>query len=131
MTDHVHLLLAPGKDTSGLEKLMKGLAGRMTRYRKKLEERSVTLWESRYKSRVVETDTYLLACSRYIELNPVRAQMVDRAKDYPWSSYPLRQNENAEHIWIDKSPGFEGLGLTHSDRLARYSEFMGQATPAS
>jgi putative transposase len=57
--------------------------------------------------------------------------MVDRAQDYPWSSYSLRQNENAEHVWIDKSPGFEALGLTHSDRLARYSEFMEQATPAS
>lgn len=131
MTNHVHLLLAPGEDTSGLGKLMKGLAGRMTRYRNKLEGRSGTLWESRYKSSVVETDTYLLACSRYIELNPVRAQMVDRAQDYPWSSYSLRQNENAEHVWIDKSPGFEALGLTHSDRLARYSEFMEQATPAS
>ena len=86
MTNHVHLLLAPGNSVASLGQLMKGLAGRMTRYRNKLEGRSGTLWESRYKSSVVQTDTYLLACSRYIELNPVRAQMVQHAQDYPWSS---------------------------------------------
>jgi putative transposase len=79
-TNHVHLLLAPGDSVAGLGQLMKGLACRMTRYRNKLEGRSSTLWESRYKSSVVQTDTYLLACSRYIELNPVRAQMVQQAR---------------------------------------------------
>jgi putative transposase len=96
MTNHVHLLLAPGDSVAGLGQLMKGLAGRTTRYRNKLEGRSGTLWESRYKSSVVQTDTYLLACSRYIELNPVRAQMVQHAQDYPWSSLHLRLNETTE-----------------------------------
>jgi putative transposase len=86
MTNHVHLLLAPGESTASLGQLMKSLAARMTRYRNKLEGRSGTLWESRYKSSVVQTDTYLLACSRYIELNPVRAHLVEQAQDYPWSS---------------------------------------------
>jgi len=110
---------------------MKGLAGRMTRYRNRLEGRSGTLWESRYKSSVVERDTYLLACSRYIELNPVRAQMIGRAQDYPRSSYSLRLNETAESIWLGESPGFKGLGLDYSARLARYSELIDQATPPS
>lgn len=131
MTNHVHLLLAPGEDASALGQLMKGLAGRMTRYRNKLEGRSGTLWESRYKSSVVETDIYLLACSRYIELNPVRAQMIGRAEDYPWSSYPLRLKETAQNNWLDESPSFKELGLDHSARLARYIEFMDQATPRS
>lgn len=56
---------------------MKTLAARTTRYRNRLEDRSGTLWESRYKSSVVQSDAYLLACCRYIELNPVRARMVD------------------------------------------------------
>ncbi|VVO20423.1 hypothetical protein PS833_04154 [Pseudomonas fluorescens] len=90
MTNHVHLLLAPGDIPSALGQLMKTLAARMTRYRNKLEGRSGTLWESRYKSSVVQSDTYLLACSRYIELNPVRARIALRAEDYPWSSYRLR-----------------------------------------
>lgn len=89
MTNHVHLLLAPG-EAAGLGQLMKALAARATRYRNRLEGRTGTLWESRYKSSVVESDTYLLACCRYIELNPVRARMVAEAGDYPWSSYRMR-----------------------------------------
>lgn len=53
---------------------MKGLAARATRYRNRLEGRTGTLWESRYKSSVVESDAYLLACCCYIELNPVRVE---------------------------------------------------------
>jgi len=67
MTNHVHLLLAPGDSAAGLGQLMKAIAARATRYRNRLEGRSGTLWESSYKSSVVQTDTYLLACSRYIE----------------------------------------------------------------
>jgi putative transposase len=92
MTNHVHLLLAPGESTSGLGQLMKALAARMTRYRNKLEGRSDSLWESRYKSSIVQSDTYLLACSRYIELNPVRARMVERAEEYRLLQlWPARQ----------------------------------------
>src|SRR5690606_27914972 len=65
MTNHVHLLLAPGEAIAGLANLMKALAARATRYRNRLEGRTGTLWESRYKSSVVESDTYLLACCRY------------------------------------------------------------------
>ena len=74
MTNHVHLLLAPGDSIAGLGQLMKALAARATRYRNQLEGRSGTLWESRYKSSVVQSDAYLLACCRYIELSPVRAR---------------------------------------------------------
>lgn len=77
MTNHVHLLLAPGESVAGLGQLMKALAARATRYRNRLEGRTGTLWESQYKSSVVESaPTCLLACCRYIELNPVRAQCV-------------------------------------------------------
>lgn len=130
MTNHVHLLLASGDYVAGLGQLMKGLAGRMTRYRNKLEGRSGTLWESRYKSSLVQSDTYLLACSRYIELNPVRAQIVQHAQDYPWSSLHLRLNETAENQWLDEDLCFNELGKTHSERLARYASFMEQTIPS-
>jgi putative transposase len=112
MTNHVHLLLAPGESTSSLGQLMKALAGRMTRYRNKVEGRTGTLWESRYKSSVVQSDTYLLACGRYIELNPVRAGMVARAEDYRWSSFALRLCDFSESTWLDKDPCFLELGPT-------------------
>ncbi|POA18640.1 transposase [Pseudomonas sp. FW300-N1A1] len=129
MTNHVHLLLAPGDTASGLGQLMKALAARMTRYRNKLEWRSGTLWESRYKSSVVQSDAYLLACSRYIELNPVRAHIVSRAEDYPWSSYRLRLQEPAERNWLDIDPCFEALGTTELLRRNRYKEFVAQVAP--
>ncbi|UVK98433.1 transposase [Pseudomonas sp. B21-048] len=131
MTNHVHLLLAPGDNAAGLGQLMKSLAGRTTRYRNKLEGRSGTLWESRYKSSLVQTDTYLLACSRYIELNPVRAQMVEHAQDYPWSSLHFRHNEKIESRWLDEDPCFHKLGTTYPERLARYNAFVDQATQPS
>jgi putative transposase len=85
MTNHVHLLLDPGDDPMALAKLMKVLAARTTRYRNRLEGRTGTLWESRYRSSIVQNDTYLLACTRYIELNPIRARMVAHPRDYPWA----------------------------------------------
>lgn len=48
---------------------------------------SGTLWEGRYKSSPINKDEYLLACCRYVELNPVRAAMVDEPEEYRWSSY--------------------------------------------
>ncbi|MFZ6045086.1 transposase [Pseudomonas sp. CR3202] len=130
MTNHVHLLLAPDDSLAGLSQLMKTLAARATRYRNRLEGRSGTLWESRFKSSIVQSDAYLLACSRYIELNPVRAGMVAEAADYPWSSYALRIGGAPEQNWLDDDPCFKALGATDEERRRRYTEFVRQAVPA-
>ena len=74
MTNHVHLLLAPS-EPDAIGKLMKRLAGRQTRYHNRLEGRSGTLWEGRYQSSLVQQDDYLLACCRYIELNPATERL--------------------------------------------------------
>ncbi|MFC5698278.1 transposase [Pseudomonas sp. GCM10022186] len=129
MTNHVHLLLAPDDSLGGLSQLMKTLAARATRYRNRLEGRSGTLWESRFKSSIVQSDAYLLACSRYIELNPVRACMVAEAGDYPWSSYALRIGVAAEQNWLDDDPCFQALGTSDDERRRRYAEFVRQAVP--
>lgn len=125
MTNHVHLLLAPGESVAGMGQLMKSLAARMTRYRNREERRTGTLWEGRYKSSLVQTETYLLACSRYIELNPVRARMVAEAGDYPWSSYRLRMQP--ADSWLDSNPCFEALGQTDEQRRRRWQAFVSQA----
>jgi putative transposase len=129
MTNHVHLLLAPGESTAGLGRLMKALAARATRYRNRLEGRSGTLWESRYKSSVVQSDSYLLACSRYIELNPVRARMVADVANYSWSSYRSRVGDESGGCWLDADPCFLALGDTAMERRLRYEEFVRQAIP--
>jgi putative transposase len=86
MTNHVHLLLTPKTD-GALSAMMQALGRRYVRYFNHHYQRSGTLWEGRFKSSVVQSETYLLQCYRYIELNPVRASMVGDPAEYPWSSY--------------------------------------------
>ncbi len=86
MTNHVHLLLTP--TTPGAPaRLMQSLGRRYVQYANRQYRRSGSLWEGRYKSSVVQAEAYLLACMRYIELNPVRASMVADPGGYRWSSY--------------------------------------------
>jgi len=127
MTNHVHVLLTPGEDVGSMGRLMKALAARMTRYRNRIERRSGTLWEGRYKSSPVQTDAYLLACCRYIELNPVRAHMVAHPGDHAWSSYGQRMGRG--ECWIDLDPNYLDLGENETERRARYRAFVEQGVP--
>ncbi|WP_026340726.1 transposase [Thioalkalivibrio sp. ALJT] len=127
MTNHVHLLLGPGEETAAMGRLMQALAARATRYRNRLEGRSGTLWEGRYKSSPVQTDTYLVACTRYVELNPVRAGMVSAPEDYPWSSYLQRMGE--VECWIDLDPAYLGLAADEAERRERYARFVERGIP--
>ncbi len=86
MTNHVHLLLTP-PSLAAVSLLMISLGRRYVQYINKAYRRTGTLWDSRYKSSLVHADEYLLVCQRYIELNPVRACMVDDPALYRWSSY--------------------------------------------
>lgn len=92
MTNHIHLIVEPGEDTSSVSELMKRLAGRQTAYVNKLEKRTGSLWEGRFKASPIQRDNYLLACCRYVEINPVRANMVSGPRQYKWSSYRERVN---------------------------------------
>lgn len=86
MTNHTHLLLSP-KNKEGISKVMQSLGRRYVQYINKRYMRCGTLWESRHKSSLIDAESYLLSCYRYIELNPVRANMVMHPGDYRWSSY--------------------------------------------
>ena len=93
MTNHVHLLLTPPTaDAAG--KLMKALGQRYVQYINRTYRRSGTLWEGRFRSCLTQEESYLLTCQRYIELNPVRAGMVEHPAEYLWSSY--RANAQGE-----------------------------------
>ena len=84
MTNHVHLLATPQRENS-LSKTLQAVGRQYVRYFNHSYRRSGTLWEGRYKSSLVQSERYLLECYRYIELNPVRAGMVDDPADYRWS----------------------------------------------
>lgn len=86
MSNHVHLLLTPER-AEAVPNLLISLGRRYVQYINRRQGRTGTLWDSRYKSSLIDADSYLLACMRYIELNPVRAAMVKNPADYRWSSY--------------------------------------------
>src|ERR1017187_9011678 len=86
MTNHVHLLVTPETESS-LSKTMQSIGRRYVQYFNHVYGRTGTLWEGRYKSTLIDSERYLLTCMRYIELNPVRAEMLAHPGDYPWSSY--------------------------------------------
>jgi len=86
MTNHVHLLITPHTQ-HGLGKVMQMVGRYYVQYFNHSYQRTGTLWEGRYKATLIDSERYLLTCYRYIELNPVRAGMVEHAADYPWSSY--------------------------------------------
>ena len=128
MTNPIHWVVEPPEETALLGQLMKRLSGRQTRYVNRLERRSGTLWESRYKSSPIQTDEYRLACIRYVELNPVRAQRVADAQDYRWSSYQARMNGD-ERVMPDFDPCYLALGDRPEERQIRYREYLQSAIP--
>ena len=81
MTNHVHLLCTPST-TTAISKMMQSLGRMYVMYFNRKYHRTGTLWEGRYKSCLVQDERYLLHVHRYIELNPVRAEMVDDPGDY-------------------------------------------------
>lgn len=118
MTNHVHLLLSP-PESPAVAQLMVALGRRYVQYINRTYGRSGTLWESRYKSSLVDADAYLLVCQRYIELNPVRAAMVVDPVDYRWSSY--RANALGQHdALLTPHPLYMGLGKDEAKRLDTY-----------
>ncbi len=97
MTNHVHILLTPHEEDSA-SLLMKHLGQRYVQYVNRTYQRSGTLWEGRFRSCLTQNEAYVLACYRYIELNPVRAGMVKHPRDYPWSSYRFNAEGRANDI---------------------------------
>jgi putative transposase len=86
MQNHVHLLVSP-RDEFSLPRTMQSLGRRYVRHVNLVYGRSGTMWEGRYRAAMIDPDLCLLACMRYIELNPVRAKLVQHPRDYRWSSY--------------------------------------------
>jgi putative transposase len=86
MTNHVHLL-ATARESESAARMMQALGRRYVRYFNDRYERTGTLWEGRFRSTLVDSERYFLACSRYIETNPIRAGMAVHAEHYRWSSF--------------------------------------------
>lgn len=97
MTNHIHLLATPATEQS-VPKTLQSVGRRYVQYFNYRYQRTGTLWEGRYRATVVEAETYLFECMRYIELNPVRAGMVAHPRDYVWSSYRANAESKADKL---------------------------------
>ena len=122
MTNHVHLLVTPRTATSAGD-LMKSLGQQYVQYINRTYRRSGTLWEGRFRSCLTQEEDYVLGCYRYIELNPVRAMMVQHPGEYRWSSYATNAQGEASGL-ITSHYSYTALGSGDKARLAAYRELF-------
>lgn len=124
MPNHVHLLATPPEEET-LARVMQALGRRYVRWFNSRHRRTGTLWEGRFRSTVVETDRYLLACMRYVEMNPVRAALVDDPAAYRWSSHRHQLGQAADPL-ITEHAVYWALGNTPFERQLAYRRLFEQ-----
>ena len=128
MTNHVHLLATPNQP-EGISHMMQSVGRRYVQTINYTYKRSGTLWEGRYKASLIQSETYLLTCMRYIELNPVRANMVKQPQDYKWSSHQVNALGIKSDL-ISSHTEYDALGATQEQRQAAYQAlFQAQLDP--
>ena len=122
MTNHVHLLATP-TESGAVPALMHSVGTRYARYFNAVYERTGPLFEGRYWASLIETERYFLETMRYIELNPVRACMVDSPGRYPWSSHlhNIGQETRPELTFHGE---YLGLGPTTAACAQAWSNFV-------
>jgi putative transposase len=127
MPNHVHLLVTPPTDAA-LSRAMQSLGRRYVRWFNDKYGRTGTLWEGRFRSAPIDADRYLLACSRYIELNPVRAGIVGAPEQYRWSSYGHHIGMRVDPLVTDH-PLVWALGNTPFERQLAYRRLFDADVP--
>lgn len=127
MPNHLHLLATPSTET-GLALMMQKVGRFYVPWFNHKYERSGSLFEGRFRTSLIDTEHYFLACSRYIELNPVRAGLAPAPLDYPWSSYAHHAGVRADGLVTDHLL-YWGMGNTPFQREAAYTELVMQGIP--
>lgn len=122
MDNHFHLLLTP-ETAEGVPLMMQAVGRRYVRHFNDLYHRTGTLWEGRYRSTLIQTERYLLACMVYMDLNPVRAGMVVDPKSHRWSSHRHCIGQTQDRR-ITPHPLYWNLGNTPFAREAAYTEMV-------
>jgi putative transposase len=122
MSNHVHLLATP-ETADGIPQMMQAVGRRYVRFFNRRQARTGTLWEGRYRSTIIQAERYLLACMVYIDLNPVRAGMVDAPESYPWSSHGHYVSGRPDRL-VTPHPIWWELGNTPFAREAAYRELV-------
>ena len=123
MCNHAHILATP-RETGGIGRLMQSLGRRYVGFFNFSMGRTGTLWEGRFKSCLVDSDAYVVRCYRYIELNPVRARIVDCPGDYSWSSFGYNGRGQPDPL-VTPHPAYQQLGSSIEERLTTYRAIVG------
>lgn len=122
MTNHVHLLVTP-LAVGAVGRMMQMLGRQYVRYVNARVARTGTIWEGRYKASLVDSEHYVLACHRYIELNPVRAGMVGDPAEYPWSSHRCHAMGEYDPL-LSPHACYTALSAADDERRMRYRELV-------
>ncbi len=125
MDNHVHLLMTPPK-AGAVSRFMQSLGRNYVGMFNARHRRTGTLWEGRYKSCLVDAEDYLLTCYRYIELNPVRARMVESPEQYPWSSCASNALGRTDPL-LTPHPSYQALGPDQPSRSQAYQAIVREA----
>jgi len=123
MRNHIHLVLETSEKGGSLAEIMKGINLSYAQYYKGRHKHIGHFWQDRYKSILISKDDYLLACGSYVELNPVRAKIVENPKDYRWSSYSVYAY-GKKNILVDEHSIYKKLSETEMERRKKYREFI-------
>jgi putative transposase len=125
MTNHIHLLATPQFENS-ISKVFQSVGRRYVQYFNHTYKRSGTLWEGRYRATVVDSEQYLLTLMRYIELNPVRANMTQHPADYPWCSYAYNAlgATGLNYDWLTPHEEYLHLGQHVFERQRAYQHLF-------
>jgi putative transposase len=122
MTNHIHLLATPS-DIQGITRMMQYIGRHYVPYISHAYGGSGSIWEERYKTNLAQDDQYLLICMGYIELNPVRADMVTRPEQYQWSIFHRNGRGEKDAVVMSHSL-YHTLGRTIDLRQAAYVELF-------
>ena len=122
MSNHFHLLVRMDNGFD-LPRLMHFLLMGYSRWYRNRTGYVGHLWQTRYKSFLIDKESYLLECGRYIERNPVRAGIVQDSADYAWSSYRYYALGKEDSL-VDKDDYYDTLGRNTEERRRRYRDFV-------
>lgn len=122
MNNHVHIIMK-AKEGKDLSDAMKRTGVTYARYYRKKYKGIGHLFQDRFKSYVIQEGKYLLECGRYVELNPVKANIVKSPSEYGWSSYSHYMGKKISRL-VEESPEYMGLSEEKEKREQKYREYV-------
>ena len=122
MTNHIHILATP-RDAESITRMMQYVGRHYVPYINHTYGTTGSLWEGRYKAGLIQDEHYLLTCMRYIELNPVRADMVRSLAHYRWSSYRANAQGKPDEL-ITQHAIYLSLGESPDTRCDAYKKLF-------